>query len=453
MGTNLRALAATVTTTGVLTTALLCAPPTANARAVPDLAPRQTGTATLGTAVTGTTVAGTTVTGTAVTGATVSGTAVSGTGKANGAIGGDRLAGRGIIRPAGIKPPPKTEASAYVIADADTGAVLAAKDPHGHYLPASTLKTLTAVTLIPRLDKNRKIKPSEEACNVEGSAVGIVPEPIYKVDDLFRALLMVSGNDAAVALAEANGGVKKTLADMNKEARKLQAYDTVAKTPNGLDAPGQRSSAYDLALIARAGLALPDFREYISTKVAKFPAPKEDPKKKKKKKRRDDAEASESPAPAYYEMANHNRLLGRYKGMLGVKNGWTSKALGSFVGAAKRDGHTILVVIMHHPGSFWDEVAKLLDWGFAARGKAAPVGQLVSPAPDPKPASSPLAVRASPTPGGADVGAARARGEDPASNGAGSTTPLVIGGGAVVVLALGTYALRRRRRTPGDATG
>lgn len=428
---NLRALAATVTTVGVLTTALLGAPPAAGAPAAPGLAPRETGAAAAG--------------------ATVAGTAMAGTGRGNGTVGGDLLAGHGIVRPAGINPPPKTEASAYVVADADTGAVLAAKDPHGHYLPASTLKTLTAVTLIPRLDKNRKIKPSEEACNVEGSAVGIVPEPIYKVDDLMRALLMVSGNDAAIALAEANGGVKKTLADMNKEARKLQAYDTVAKTPNGLDAPGQRSSAYDLALIARAGLAIPDFREYISTKVAKFPAPKEDPKKKKKKKRGDDSEASESPAPAYYEMANHNRLLGRYKGMLGVKNGWTSKALGSFVGAARRDGHTILVVIMHHPGGFWDEVAKLLDWGFAARSKAAPVGQLVGPAPDPKPSSSPLAVRPSPTPGAADAGAAKARGEDPASTGA--TTPLLIGGGVLVLLALGAYGLRRRRRTPGDSSG
>ncbi|MFI7031234.1 D-alanyl-D-alanine carboxypeptidase family protein [Microbispora rosea] len=428
---NLRALAATVTTVGVLTTALLGAPPAAGAPAAPGLAPWETGAAAAG--------------------ATVAETAMAGTGRGNGTVGGDLLAGHGIVRPAGINPPPKTEASAYVVADADTGAVLAAKDPHGHYLPASTLKTLTAVTLIPRLDKNRKIKPSEEACNVEGSAVGIVPEPIYKVDDLMRALLMVSGNDAAIALAEANGGVKKTLADMNKEARKLQAYDTVAKTPNGLDAPGQRSSAYDLALIARAGLAIPDFREYISTKVAKFPAPKEDPKKKKKKKRGDDSEASESPAPAYYEMANHNRLLGRYKGMLGIKNGWTSKALGSFVGAARRDGHTILVVIMHHPGGFWDEVAKLLDWGFAARSKAAPVGQLVGPAPDPKPSSSPLAVRPSPTPGAADAGAAKARGEDPASTGA--TTPLLIGGGVLVLLALGAYGLRRRRRTPGDSSG
>ncbi|TLP62217.1 D-alanyl-D-alanine carboxypeptidase family protein [Microbispora triticiradicis] len=429
MGTNLRALTAAGATAGLLTTALLGASPAAGARAVPSPpAPRASGTAAAGT----------------------TGTAGAAT------VGGERLAGHGVIAPDGFKAPPKTESSAYLVADADTGAVLAAKDPHGRYLPASTLKTLTAVTLIPRLDKNRKIKPSEKACNVEGSAVGIVPEPIYKIDDLMRALLMVSANDAAVALAEANGGLPRTLADMNRQARKLQAYDTVAKTPNGLDAPGQRSSAYDLALIARAGLAMPAFREYISTKVAKFPAPK-DYGKKKKKKHHDDSDPSESPAPAYYEMANHNRLLGRYKGMLGVKNGWTSKALGSFVGAARRDGHTIIVVIMHHPGGFWEEVSKLLDWGFAARSRVSPIGELVRPVPDPAPSSSALAVRPGRTPGAADGSGGDARrvaGKEPAAGGSGMAVPLLAGGGALAALALGgAYALRRRRRTPGDTAG
>ncbi|WP_235557946.1 D-alanyl-D-alanine carboxypeptidase family protein [Sphaerimonospora mesophila] len=368
-------------------------------------------------------------------------------------VGGKLLAGRGLIVPAGLKPPPKTEASAFLIADADTGAVLAAKDPHGRYRPASTLKTLTALTLIPKLDKNRKIKPSDRASNVEGSAVGIVPEPIYKIDDLLRALLMVSANDAAEALAEANGGMAKTLADMNKEARILQAYDTVAKTPHGLDKPGQRSSAYDLALIARAGLKMPRFREYISTKVAKFPAPKDYDKKKNKRDGRGrerrhtaDPDASRSPRPTYYEMGNHNRLLWKYPGMIGVKNGWTSKALGSFVGAATRNGHTIIVVVMHHPGGFWDEVAKLLDWGFANRGKAAPIGRLVGPVvPSPTPAPNTLPVRPPGRTPASPVAAAGGAGGD-----GGGPLPVVaavlaggvllIGGGAAV------YGIRRRRR-------
>jgi D-alanyl-D-alanine carboxypeptidase (penicillin-binding protein 5/6) len=294
-------------------------------------------------------------------------------------IGGDLLGGRGIIIPIGVKAPPKTKAKSFVIADADTGRVLAAQDPHGRYLPASTLKTLTAVTLIPKLNKNARVRPSRWACDEEGSAVGLVPKPIYRVDDLMRALLMVSGNDAANALAEANGGLAVTLADMNTEARRLQAYDTVAKTPSGLDKPGQSSSAYDLALIARAGLALPAFKQYVSTKTAKFPAPK-----------------------GYYEIGNHNKLLWRYKGMVGVKNGWTSKALGSFVGAATRGGRTIIVSIMRHDGYFWEDVAGLMDWGFAHQGRVSPVGVLV----DPLPAGAALSpvTEAGGSPGGTSTG-------------------------------------------------
>ncbi|GLW05490.1 hypothetical protein Misp01_06200 [Microtetraspora sp. NBRC 13810] len=340
-------------------------------------------------------------------------------------IGGALLGARGIVAPEGIKAPPKTGAKAYVVADAETGQVLAAKDPHGHYLPASTLKTLTALTLIPKLDKDEKVRPSRNAANQEGSAVGISVKGTYRVEDLFRALMMSSGNDAAMALAEANGSLAQTMKDMNAEAKRLQALDTVARTPSGLDLPGQRSSAYDLALIARAGLANADFRRYVSMKSAKFPAPK-----------------------GYYEISNHNKLLFRYKGMIGVKNGWTSKAMGSFVGAAKRDGHTIIVAIMRHDGYFWDEVADLLDWGFAARGRATPVGQLVDPLPDPAvQATAPVGkVQSSPPPAAVSApgaGAGPASTEHPATR---MAAPLVIGAAVLAGLAWLGYGMRRRRR-------
>ncbi|WP_271223633.1 D-alanyl-D-alanine carboxypeptidase family protein [Streptosporangium carneum] len=337
----------------------------------------------------------------------------------NGPIGGAALGRRGLVAPTGTKAPPKTAAKSYVIADAETGQVLAAKDPHGRYLPASTLKTLTALTLIPKLDKTKKVRPSSRAVNEEGSAVGLVSKPLYTVDDLFKALMLVSGNDCAMALAEANGGLDKTLRDMNAEAKRLQAFDTVAKTPSGLDKPGQSSSAYDLALIARAGLANRDFQRYTSTKIGKFPAPK-----------------------GYYEIGNHNKLLWRYKGMIGVKNGWTSKALGSFVGAARRNGHTVIVTIMRHDGYFWDEVADLLDWGFAARGRTTPVGQLVDPVPEAAPtptAQAPAPVARPATPPAAAPDEQR---QGP------SVALYVIGAallGGVVWL---VYGLRRRFRKP-----
>jgi D-alanyl-D-alanine carboxypeptidase (penicillin-binding protein 5/6) len=430
MGTNHRALvAALMTTTLIGLTAAPAAGSTIVRGSLADGSGLETGapdTATIG-----------------AESPTSSASASPDTGRLNGTqtaanpIGGQLLAGRGLIAPAGIAPPPKTEASAFLIADADTGQVLAAKDPHGHYRPASTLKTLTAVTLIPRLDKDRWVKPSQWACDEEGSAVGIVPEPIYQIEDLMRAMLIVSGNDAADALAEANGSLAKTLADMNKEARKLQAYDTVAKTPNGLDKPGQRSSAYDLALIARAGLAMPDFRKYVSTKVSKFPAPKDYGKKKDRNRQDgDDQPTPTKTPPAYYEIANHNKLLGKYKGMIGIKNGYTTKALGSFVGAATRNGHTLIVVVMHHPGGFWDEVASLLDWGFAADGKVTPVGELVKPTPPPSPKASSLALRSP---------AAQTPVSGTWTDHAPLVAALVLGGGLAGALALG-YGMRRRRR-------
>ncbi|MFC5833112.1 D-alanyl-D-alanine carboxypeptidase family protein [Nonomuraea insulae] len=338
-------------------------------------------------------------------------------------VGGEALGSRGLVAPTGVKKPPKSKATSYVIADADTGQVLAAKDAHGRFLPASTLKTLTAVTLIPKLDRNRKVRPSQNACNQEGTAVGLSPKATYKIDDLFKALMMSSGNDAAMALAEANGSLAKTMTDMNAEAKRLQANDTVAKTPSGLDKPGQSSSAYDLALIARAGLANPEFKRYISTKVANFPAPK-----------------------GHYEISNHNKLLWRYEGMVGVKNGWTSKAQASFVGAATRGGHTIVVSIMRHEGGFWDEVASLMDWGFSVRGKAAPVGQLV----DPIPAAALAAPKPSAAPGGASVTpAAQPPLLDSAASKQTDSTKmvgsLVIGGGLLFGLVWLGFGIRRRR--------
>ncbi len=341
-------------------------------------------------------------------------------------VGGPALGSRGLVAPEGVKKPPKTKATSYVIADVETGQVLAAKDAHGRYLPASTLKTLTALTLIPKLNKNLRIRPSQNACNQEGTAVGLTPKATYRVDDLFKGLMMSSGNDAAMALAEVNGGLAKTMREMNEEAKRLQANDTVAKTPSGLDKPGQSSSAYDLALIARAGLANPDFLRYISTKTANFPAPK----------------------GKTYQISNHNKLLWRYQGMIGVKNGWTSKALGSFVGAATRGGHTIVVSVMRHEGYFWEEVGKLMDWGFSVRGKVTPVGQLVDPLPAQAPAAPQARVSGGPVtqvtpahqPPLLDTAAQRQTDHTKAVGAA------VIGGGLLFGVVWLVHGIRRRRR-------
>lgn len=284
-------------------------------------------------------------------------------------VGGPLLGRDGMVvhREDGVPKPPKVSASSYVVADAETGEILAAKDPHGRYRPASTLKALTAVTLIPRLERDEKVKPQDEDIAVEGSKVGITTKMRYSVEDLFLGMLLASGNDAALALARAGGGLDRTLNLMNAKADELHAYDTVAKTPNGLDRPDQRSSAYDLALIARAGLDMPAFRDYVSTERAKFPAP--------------DGES--------FRIANHNDLLTEYEGCLGIKTGYTSKAEATYVGAAEQDGRTLVVSLMHAEPAAWEEDATdLLDWGFSAAGETRPVGTLVEPGPQPSAAAT-----------------------------------------------------------------
>lgn len=282
---------------------------------------------------------------------------------ADGPVGGPRLAGPDVATASPADPaPPPVSAASYVVADVGSGAVLAAKDPHGQYAPASTLKTLTAVTLIPRLDPGTLVTPTRQDVGVDGSKVGLVTDLAYTVKDLFTALLVVSGNDAAGALGTAVGGQQVATGLMNTEAARLQAFDTHAVNTSGLDAPGQVSSAYDLALIARAGLALPDFRAYVGTRRSFIPA----------------------PGGRTIEIDSHNRLLGTYDGALGVKNGFTEAARASFVGAASRNGHTLVVTLMRADPAVWKDAAALLDWGFAAtlRGQAR-IGQLVSPVPPP----------------------------------------------------------------------
>src|SRR3954449_12711200 len=236
-------------------------------------------------------------------------------------IGGQLLGTRGVVmegRAGAPALPSGVTASSWLVADADTGEVLAARAPHAEHLPASTLKVLTAVTLLPRLDPAMVVRATYDDAAVDGSKVGLVPGMRYSVDTLFASMLVVSANDAAGALAEAAGGMRQTVDLMNAEARYLQADDTHARTPSGLDAPGETTSAYDLALIVRAGLQMPDFRSYVSTVKGRVAAPHH----------------------KHFQIYTHNRLLTSYRGMVGGKNGYTVAAHATYVGVATRGGHT-----------------------------------------------------------------------------------------------------------------
>jgi serine-type D-Ala-D-Ala carboxypeptidase (penicillin-binding protein 5/6) len=341
-------------------------------------------------------------------------------------VGGPQLAARGVVVDGASRKLPAVPASAFIVADAGTGQVLAAKDPHGWYRPASTLKVLTAVALIPVLNPDGTVVATKQATSAEPNDVGLLTGHRYKISDLFTALLTISANDAAIALAQATGSYGRGMALINAEARHLNADDTFAADPNGLDAPRQHTSAYDLALIGRRALQLPAFLRYDRTTGGLF------------------ALSNRKKVGLY----NQNSLLTTYRGAIGGKIGWTSAAGATYVGMARRGGATLIVALLHCPALTEIKSAeRLLDWGFAADGKVKPVGTLVPPG----------ALRTGAAPSGqqAAVGtgsgaSASASARSAASHqGSGSSALAAAGfsGAALVAAGLG-FAYSRRQRRP-----
>ncbi|WTG93693.1 D-alanyl-D-alanine carboxypeptidase [Kitasatospora sp. NBC_01560] len=333
----------------------------------------------------------------------------------------------------------------WVVADAASGDVLASSNPHRRLAPASTLKILFADTVLPKFDRNlvHRVADAEiQGIGAGSSLVGIKEDLDYKVEDLWRGVFLSSGNDAVHVLSHMNGGIQQTVTEMQARATALQARDTKVVSPDGYDMEGQVSSAYDLTLFARAGLRNPDFRMYCATRDAMFPG----------------AVDKNSGQRGSFGIANTDRLLGKYPGLIGVKNGFTTEAGSTFVGAAERGGRTLLVTVMH-PTTYqkvYDETAALLDWGFAAADKVTPVGRLVDeapaggtepaptgqaggnagvPAPPPHPSPTPTAAPTAPT--------AAAGGGD----GLGPAGWLGIAAALAVAGAGARHLLRRRGRT------
>jgi D-alanyl-D-alanine carboxypeptidase (penicillin-binding protein 5/6) len=275
-------------------------------------------------------------------------------------LGGELLNGKGRLVQLGpdAAPLPDVWAKTWLIADAGTGEILAARRPHNKRAPASTIKSLTALTVLPKLPLSDTTTAKKQAVRMYGSRVGLKRGKTYTIEQLMNAMMLPSANDAAVALAQANGGVQRTVEQMNDVAQQLQARNTVARNPSGLDAPGMVSTAYDLALIARAGLADPAFAAFTKRRSAEFPA--------KGKKMR-----------TIY--TNNRLLLKNYRGAIGVKTGFTSNAGRTFIGAAERGGRTLIVSLMGINERSDVAAVKLLDWGFANADKVTPIGQLVDP--------------------------------------------------------------------------
>jgi serine-type D-Ala-D-Ala carboxypeptidase (penicillin-binding protein 5/6) len=250
---------------------------------------------------------------------------------------------------------------AWIVVDADSGDVLAGQNIDEQRPMASTLKTLTALTLLPRLQYDSTYEGNARETLTEGMHVGVLAGSSYQVSQLFHGMLMRSGNDAAVALADSYG-YQRTLDAMNAEAQRIGATHTVAKSPNGLDQPGQVTTAADLAQIYRVAIQDPRLQEILTAREFEFPAqPPTDPKL----------------AATTFTIVNHDNLLNSdYPGFLGGKSGFTSQAGRTYVAGAERDGRRLVVALLGIGGGTTATARRLLDWSFANVGQLSPIAQL-----------------------------------------------------------------------------
>ncbi|MFY1702713.1 D-alanyl-D-alanine carboxypeptidase family protein [Micromonospora sp. WMMA1923] len=358
-------------------------------------------------------------------------------------VGGAALDTAGLVVPPGTPAPPAITATSWLVADLDTGAVLGGCGPHEYATPASVQKLLLAATMMPRLDPKQIVTatPADLDIAPNSSAVGLVAGGRYSVETVWLGLLFNSGNEAANLLARLGGGADGAAGGvraMNEQARRLGALQTHAVTPSGLDGPGQFTSAYDLALIARACFADPTFRRYARAERTRIPA---QPALKQKG----------------FQIQNENPLIYRYPGALGGKTGFTDYARHTYVGAAERDGRRLVATLLGaepRPMRGWEQGAALLDWGFSLPREAT-VGHLVEPGELDGAAPAPTGVTAEPEPlpaGTVRPAAARPARDDSAAD----RRPLTIGYAAGTVtlaaLVLGLALVRRRRRTDRPRT-
>jgi D-alanyl-D-alanine carboxypeptidase (penicillin-binding protein 5/6) len=251
------------------------------------------------------------------------------------------------IQPAGTVDVPQGPAQAWLLADLDSGRILASRNPYEPHAPASTIKALLAMVVLDQLPLNAVIVATPENTDVECSCAGVKEGRAYTVRQLLDGLMLVSGNDAANTLAEGLGGDQAGVAKMNAKAVALGARNTRASSPSGLDGPGMESvtTPFDLAMIYRAALRYPALAAIVRQQSSLFPTD-DGPKK----------------------IVNQNELLQRYPGTLIGKTGYTDLAQHTFVGAAQRNGHSLVVVQMFGSGDMYGQAIGLLDWGFSQYG-------------------------------------------------------------------------------------
>jgi len=235
-------------------------------------------------------------------------------------------------------------AKAAVLLEENTGKVLYAQNETLPLPMASTTKVMTALLAMEYGHMDEVVTTTRNAFGVPGTSIYLSLGEKLTLEQMVYGLMLASGNDAAVAIAEHIGGtVEKFCARMTERAAELGCRDTVFQTPHGLPNSIHHTTAYDLALIAREAMRYPLFRKIVSTQRANIPWEGRD----------------------YNRILNNkNRLLSSYQGATGIKTGYTKAAGRCLVFGAERNGLEVVGVVLNCPNWF-DEAAKIMDYGFA----------------------------------------------------------------------------------------
>lgn len=243
----------------------------------------------------------------------------------------------------------EVSAPSAVLMEKETGTALYEKDAHAKLEPASVTKVMTLLLTMEAIDAGQLsydtvITASAHACSMGGSQIWLEENEQMTVDDMLKAVCVVSANDCAVALAEAVAGSEEAFVEkMNQRAAELGMNDTTFKNATGLPAEGHVTSAWDIALMSRELiLNHPDIRNYTTIWM-------------------------DSLRDGKSELVNTNKLIRFYEGATGLKTGSTDSALYCLSGTAERDGMELISVIMKAPTSAqrFDDAKTLLGYGFS----------------------------------------------------------------------------------------
>jgi D-alanyl-D-alanine carboxypeptidase (penicillin-binding protein 5/6) len=238
---------------------------------------------------------------------------------------------------------PKVYATAAILIESKSGAILYAKNEDMRRAPASTTKMMTAIVALERGNLNQVVRVSRRAASTGGSSIGIRAGDRLTLKELLEGTMLESGNNGSIAVAEGvAGSVDGFVKWMNSKAKEIGALNTNFQNPHGLRAPSHYTTALDLAVIARYGLVDPRFAGLVKKRSAKL----------------EWAEDQRSQP-----ISNTNRLLWSLEGADGVKTGTTSEAGYCLVASATRDGQQYIAVVLNS-GDRWGDCARMLEYAF-----------------------------------------------------------------------------------------